>query len=303
MNLSPVASKFLAFLVLFWATQVAGAPLTVYFVTGQNGSMPAEILDGIKKQIEGRSSAQISKARFDGVFRPDELVIAFGVEGAKGAARLDSRIPVLGIFVPKKAFDAILPLRNSGKFSAIFIDQPLERQMMLARLAFSKSRHVGVLLGPNSSGELPSLQKAASVSGIELSAVTISSRSEMFSALELLLKKSDVMLAVPDPLVFNSDTISGILLSAYRHNIPLIGFSPSYVRAGALAALYSSVEQVGWQTAEAVSEFSRTGVLPQPEYPVYFTVGINKYVARSMGIEIQDEATFEEKLSHTEGAP
>lgn len=299
--MNPFPIKFVAILLVFWSTQVAGAPLTVFFLAGD--SISGRILDSVRKEIESRSSAFLSRARFDGVYRPNELVIAFGVEGARAAASLDQRIPVLNLFIPKHAFEKIMPGRKGGRFSVIYIDQPVSRQMRLVRLAFPEKHRIGVLLGPDSRGELPVLEKAASEYGLELSSGKVESQSQLFSVLDEVVKESDVILAVPDPLVFNSGTISGILLTAYRYNIPLVGFSPSYAKAGALIALYSTVEQVGWQAAEAVSEFAEKGVLPSPAYPSYFTVGINRYVARSMGVEIQDEATFEEKLSHMEGSP
>lgn len=288
---------------LVWATEVSCAPLDVVFLAGRNASIPHEILSGIKKEIEARSSATVSDARFDGAFSANEMVIAFGVEGARLAASLDPRIPVLSIFIPEKAFDEIRQVHRPGRFSAIYIDQPLKRQMNLIRLAFPQRRRVGVVLGPGSLGRLSSLRAATSGNALELSSEVISSQSELFYALEKVLKESDILLAVPDPLVFNGGTISEILLTAYRHDVPLMGFSPAYDRAGALIALYSTVEQIGWQVAEAITTFTRSGALPPPGYPAYFTVGVNRYVARSMEIEIQDEATLEEKLSHMEKAP
>lgn len=284
---------------LVWATPGSCTPLNVIFLTGRDDSVPGELLSRIKKEIEGRASVNVSNMRFDGMFRSNEIVIAFGVDGARLAAALDPRIPVLSIFVPEKAFSEIGRARRT--FSAIYIDQPLERQMHLIRLAFPQRRHVGVLLGPGSQGQLSSIRAAASDNELELSFGMFSSQSELFSSFDKILKESDVILAVPDPLVFNSGTISGILLTAYRRHVPLVGFSPSYVKAGSLVALYSTVEQIGWQVSEAITKFSSTGALPVPGYPAYFTVGVNRYVARSMEIEVQDEATIEEKLIHMEG--
>ena len=277
------------------------APVNVVFLAGQGSAIPGEIFFSIKKEIEARSSAVVSKADFDGAFHADEVVVAFGVEGARAAAKLDPRIPVLCVFVPEKTFDEIGHAHKM--FSAIYIDQPLKRQMNLIRLVFPEKRRVGVLLGPNSSAQLASLQQAAAGAGLVLTSGTVATQSELFFSVEKVLKGSDVMLAVPDPLVYNGTTISGILLTAFRYHVPLVGFSPSYERAGALVALFSSIRQIGWQVAEAITKFSNTGALPPPEFPAYFKVGVNRYVARSMEIEIQDEATFEEKLSHMEGAP
>jgi hypothetical protein len=49
----------------------------------------------------------------------------------------------------------------------------------------------------------------------------------------------------PIRVVFNSQTAGSILTAAYRRQVPLTGFSPAYVKAGALLALYSTPAQVG----------------------------------------------------------
>jgi hypothetical protein len=67
----------------------------------------------------------------------------------------------------------------------------------------------------------------------------------------------DALLAVPDPLVFNSQTAANILAAAYRRRIPLIGFSPAYTRAGALVSLYSTPDQIGFAAAKYCARRSR----------------------------------------------
>ena len=75
---------------------------------------------------------------------------------------------------------------------------------------------------------------------------------EIYPALTKVLASADVILAMPDPMIFNNGTIHNILLAAYREERPLIGFSPAYVRAGALAAVYSTPQQIAHQIAETI---------------------------------------------------
>ena len=41
-----------------------------------------------------------------------------------------------------------------------------------------------------------------------------------------------------------------ILLTSYRRGVPLVGLSQAYVNAGALAAIFSTTEQLAEQTRE-----------------------------------------------------
>ena len=117
--------------------------------------------------------------------------------------------------------------------------------------------------------------------------------------LKRLLGESDVLLAVPEPLIYNRNTIQSILLTTYRHEVPLLGFSPSYVKAGAIAAVFTMPEQIGQQAAEMIQHLAAERRLPLPQSPRYFSVGVNAQVARSLGIGLDDEISLINKLKRT----
>ena len=114
-----------------------------------------------------------------------------------------------------------------------------------------------------------------------------------------LLRESELVVAPYDPLVFNTDTAKWLLYMAYQRGLPVLGFSLSYVRAGALAAVYSTPEQMGRQAAESVRRWLRDGVrtLPQATYPAYFSVAVNHSVARTLGVEAPAPEVLMQKLS------
>jgi ABC-type uncharacterized transport system substrate-binding protein len=131
----------------------------------------------------------------------------------------------------------------------------------------------------------------------------ISSTAEVYPSLTRLLAETDVLLALPDPVVFNSGTIQNILLTTYRAQQPLFGFSPAYVRAGAIAAVYSTPRQLAAQTAEAAGRALSGAALPRPSHPKKFSVAVNPTVARSLGLTVDDEATLAARLQRTEREP
>ena len=107
---------------------------------------------------------------------------------------------------------------------------------------------------------------------------------------------------MPDATVYNNRTISNILLTAYHQRSPVVGFSPAYVKAGALLALYSTPAQVGQQAGEAARLGLATGSLPPPAAPRHFRISTNPYVARSLGIQLEDPAVLHERLERSEGS-
>ena len=230
---------------------------------------------------------------------PGQLWVAVGTGAMQALAKKNPPQAILNVLVPRAAFEKIA--KQGGRFSdhrrysAIFLDQPWGRQFALIRLALPKLNRVGILLGPDSADLGPVLRSAAKMAGLTAVTAQADNETDLLPALKKLLEECDALLAVPDPLLYNRNTAQTILLTTYRHRVPLFGFSPSYVKAGALAAVYSLPEQIGKQAAEAVRQFTEQRP-PQPQAPRYFSVGVNQQVARSLELEPSDETALHNKL-------
>ena len=207
-----------------------------------------------------------------------ELVIALGVQALEAASKLKHTTPVLGVFTPLPAFNSLLESsgRDLGNFSAIVLDQPYMRQMMLIKVILPDIKNLGVLLGKTSVqyGEL--IKDIGEKSAINVIVETITQESDLIPKLKKVLEMNDALMAIPDPLIYSRETAQPILLTTYRHQKPVFGYSQSYVRAGALAAVYSKTKQLAKQAAEiAVKSQAAPGLLPPPQTPKYFSVYIN----------------------------
>ncbi len=113
-------------------------------------------------------------------------------------------------------------------------------------------------------------------------------------ALHELLQISEVLLALPDSAIYNDSTILNILLTTYCSGVPLIGFSPGFIKAGALFAVSSTPAQIAAQAATLIRQFGESNSLPAAQYPQEFEVTINEQVAHSLGLPIKTSS----KLSH-----
>lgn len=222
------------------------------------------------------------------------VCVALGSEATRVLLAVQVKAPVVSALIPRRSFERIL--QSSGKpvpvqVSAIYLDQPLARQLALIRLALPQARRLAVVLGPESSAIAASLRVLAVAQEMSLQEVAVNHLDDLTDGLPQLLAQSDVLLALADPLVFNSSTIQNILLSSFRARVPMVAFSPAYVRAGALLALYTTPVQAGQQAAEVV-----LGVLrgkPPPDRaiePNDFEVGVNTQVARSLGWSLDGDA-------------
>ncbi|MHB1084348.1 MAG: ABC transporter substrate-binding protein [Thiobacillus sp.] len=233
------------------------------------------------------------------------LAVAVGVRAAEALAALSERPPVLAVLVPRTWYlkTGRNRLSDGGRktVSAIYIDQPFERQVKLIRLAFPDARRVGVLLSADQEWLTGELDEALRSQRLSLVHATLAGDEQLITPLENVLAEADLLLAVPDPLVFNRNTAQSLFLTSYRYRDPVMGYSHSMTRAGALLSLYSSPAQIGRQAAEWVrNALNNVPVrLPPPAFPAYFDISINEQVARSLGFTLPPE---DELVKRMEGS-
>lgn len=285
----------------------------VWLALAEAGGAYAETADAIRAELQRSGTARVELAvkpwreLLATQGPPPRLIIAIGVGALRGIAELGAPAPLLVTLVPRAAYVRLTESAGPGlrPHSAVWLDQPLARQLNLLQAALPERRRIGVLLGPESGLLDPELLPAAAERNIELIHMHIDRAEQLPAALQKTLDAADVLLALPDPLIYNGSTIQNILTSAYRRRIPLAGFSPSYVKAGALLALYSTPAQVGAQVGEIVRTVLAGRPLPPPQGPREFSVGVNAEVARSLGIAIEADAAtrWAEQLRVKERAP
>lgn len=236
-----------------------------------------------------------------------QLLVAVGTPAMTALARKPLNVPVLNVLVPRASFRSLA--RSSARtqdgklFSAVFFDQPWTRQFALIRHAVP-GRRVGILLGKDSADLSASLLAAAREAHMVASIEMVADEADLLPSLKRLLPNSDALLAVPDATIYNRSNIATILLTSYRAKVPLFGFSPSYVKAGALAAVFSLPGQIAQQVAEIIQNLPASGNLPPPQSPRYFSVNVNPQVRQSLELVMDDEAQLLHKLKQLpESAP
>ncbi|GAB4218001.1 MAG: hypothetical protein Fur007_22080 [Rhodoferax sp.] len=239
-----------------------------------------------------------------GTLPPAQLEVAVGSQACAQIASVARKGLALCALVPRASFDS---LKRSGKakrsLSALYLDHPVRRQLALLRLALPDVRNVGVLLGPESAAQSTSLRDSARSQGFILHEVLVRDEEGLYPALRSVLEDSQVLLAMADPMIYHSASLQNILLTAWRARVPLLGFSPSYVRAGALLGLYTTPQQAGRQTATLVMAALRGEGLPAaPREPDDFDVDVNDAVARALNISL-DGPSLRRALRAQENLP
>ena len=296
----------LASFVPFFAQAYTGITIVMSASTATN----LEFVDNFKAELAAVKNnnlkvkvIELNETEKLVVAENSELVIALGVKALEAASKLKHTTPVLGVFTPMPVFNSLLEKskRDLDIFSAVVLDQPYWRQMSLIKTILPEAKKMGILLGKTSSRYGDILVEEGEEVGLNVDVENVSQESDLIPKLKQVLEANDVLLAIPDPLIYNRETAEPILLTSYRHQKPVFGYSQSYVRAGALAAVYSNTKQLARQTAEiAIHAQQAPGILPPPQAPKYFSILVNRQVARSLSIPVMDDDVIYKKMLQLE---
>lgn len=220
-----------------------------------------------------------------------------------GTAALNWRIasdqapPALTLLVSRVEARQVLGERKPAHLSLLWSDPPPARQLQLALEITPRPHRIGVLLGPTSEFLLEELTHAAEKLGVELVS-ELQTRVDDTRPLRELLGHSDLLLGLDDKQLYNAQTIKGVLLSAYAENRALIGPTAAFVKAGSLASSYS--DQNDWlDTLNSLLD-QPPEHWPRSLYPERFKVQSNRQVARSLGIDLPDDAELARRLAEGE---
>lgn len=281
---------------------------TAWVALSDAGGAHAEAAAAIGMEIERPGAGQgkaLARPWRELTGPPPRLIVAVGSQALSGMLASGPRVPLLAVLVPEAAFQRAVAGFNDRPNSAVLLDQPPGRQLAALQLALPERQRIGILFGPESRWQEAAFQRAAMETGAKLVIGRVSVATGVAAALQYTLEDSDLLLAVADSIVFNNASVQNILTAAYRQRVPLVAFSPSYVKAGALLAVYSTPAQVGRQAGEMARAFLSGRPLPPPQAPQDFVVSINAEVARSLGIPLQaaDEQSLARQLRAAERKP
>lgn len=249
-------------------------------------------------RIQEVDASTVSMARLAG----SRIIVTVGSQAARITASLAPPQIVVHTLIPATTYQGLPSLAHGGAGgSAILLDQPAERQIALLRLALPDWRRIALLAGHNTDARVSRLADAARAQQLEVRESRVGTERDLYAALQNVLIEPAVLIATPDAQIFSSSTIQNVLLTAYRHRSPVLGFTAAYVRAGALISLYSTPTQIGEQAAELVVRALQGSPLPAVQAPSLFEVAVNTNVARSLGIELDRAENLTAALVRLEG--
>ena len=210
------------------------------------------------------------------------VVVAIGPAALKIALANPCRCALVAAFTSSQVWRRMTVHYTAPRqmsMTAVFAEPSPIDQLELINLLYKTPVRTAVLISSDNSHLVPMLQAA------EVDIVTMRQGEDINKVLNRITR-ARVLLAVPDRVVYTTENVRNILLSTYRHNKSVIGFSADMVRAGALATTYSDVEHINAHIAEIVNDYLVNGDLAPPQFPRYFNTIVHDGVARSLEVTV-----------------
>ena len=225
----------------------------------------------------------------------DNIFITLGLGATNKVINLFPDQLVISTYATHEQVKSIAPAGTNHL--AILLDQPLERY-----LAFGHFLTGSMTPGIINSKQLKLSQQQKNILkrlNLNLSQYQTYSSAGLLPRIRQLKNQNDALIMLPNQRLYNRDTLKGILLTAYRVRIPILSYSPAHVKSGALASIYSSPEDIGRQLSELLAD----SLIKPPtagqilHYARYYSIKINRRVARSQGFKLPEEADIRQRLT------
>lgn len=271
----------------------------VVVVVSQDAAPYREALAGFRKELErgnGILTFQVLQLQGDSARAAQvlaqagagkaSLVLALGTLATRESLQRYHGVPVVAgmILTPSE-------IEGAPNATGVFLQFPVETELeWLARL-LPGQRRVGVLYhSAEAKDRIAQAQKLAAGVNLNIQAYEVDAPQQIPDALQSLSNRADVLWGITDPMIYNAETAKSLLVFSFQHQIPLVGQSTPWVKAGALYALDRDYGDIGVQCAQLAAKILE-GKAPSsltPMAPRKVKYALNRRTAAQRKVEFPD---------------
>lgn len=280
-------------LFCFFTLNVSANNKTINIVTYGESAVKKQYIETLKlATLYKFNDIDLDKEDIEG---SEGIYIAIGSKALTQLIKLKLKAPILTVFVKRNSFFHILKsaeheqlakgeLASLDNIGAIYSDPPINKQIELVNEIFGKSASIGVITSLVSSYMKKELLLMARSQNLPIKFVDYDPNDNINKAINSI-KDQSVLLAVPDSLVWNSTTLKNIVLSTYRNEQPIIGFSRSLVKAGSVATYYSDLDHIVLETVDRLKLMIEEPSINSRSSAKYNSLVTNDDVIRSLNLK------------------
>ena len=253
-----------------------------------------EAVEGLRQGLSGSEVAldllDVNKATFAGdaaqeMSRKPVAIVAVGSDAVRAVLAQDSQTKTISSMTLEA--DRAAGSQAGRVTAAVYLDIPIRTLVVELRKIFPEKTRVGVIRNPGRGGDTASQIRSQAPEPGLLEIAECASADELLPVFLAFRKKVDFVVCLPDGSLYNSATARPLIMASLENRLPIVGFSPAFLRAGAAVAVYPDYRGIGQQTADLVRRCLEPGDCTGWETPRKVEVAVNAKVLRMLGMEFK----------------
>ncbi|VAW83636.1 hypothetical protein MNBD_GAMMA16-2068 [hydrothermal vent metagenome] len=288
-------------IIMLWSNPGASstcAPKKVMVVYSESSKVFLEFKRDVSARIPSNNLQFIHSSMLNNkqtVINDDVVYVAVGQTALQSVIKYQPHAPTLSVFNSYDYFNQIDDITNQP-VSAIYIDPEPKKLIRLAHFFFPQGVKLLVLQTRGGTNYENSMGSTLPKGITSIQYEYINNKKEITRALSNI-DEADVILALPDKDIYDTETLKSILLQSYRRGKVIIGYNPGMVKAGALSTIHYTPQIIGSEVESWLNEYCEYNeTVPRSRYPRDFNIAINEQVARSMEIPLQNNEDIKKKI-------
>ncbi|MDD5223326.1 MAG: ABC transporter substrate-binding protein [bacterium] len=214
------------------------------------------------------------------------VILAVGSDSARVAREQLAGIPtVFSMVLDPSEF------QKNEKITGVSFQVPARAQFQTLTSVLPQARRIGVIYDPTLSlFIIRDGRQAAAALNLILVEKPITSSNEIANAIKEMIWTVDVLWMIPDQTVVSKESFRYMLESTLNRKIPILTFSQSFVKGGALLALAPNYQDMGRQAGRLVQKIlsgTSPGSLPSAHPQGYLFLNLN--TANALNISVPPE--------------
>jgi putative ABC transport system substrate-binding protein len=250
---------------------------------GLAGLVPSPVFVDLKSPpAEADLTAALGKG-------PPRVVITVGAEALTAVASRRAEAAIVSTMILRSDWHrSSLAAPAMPRPLGLYLDVPLASLLSELRILLPGKNRCGLIRNSSRDEPDPSLPGRVKQLGFTLETAACSRPEDLVKSFLSLKDKADFVVVLPDSSLYNNTTVRPLILASLEIRLPLVGFSSSFVRAGAALGIYPDFRDVGAQTAEVVQKLIAGTAGLGDESPRKLQVAVNQRVLRLLGLNCNE---------------
>lgn len=281
-------ARLFAVAVLVAAQAVAPQAIAAPVVLRARGAPIDEAVQAFKAEL----GAPVVELPVDDTTTAAAIAPKLASAGATLVVAVGARAAQVALQQPSIPFVHCMVLQDAGAFdtdrsAGVPLTVPFKAQLAALQRVAPSVKKVGVVYDPKlSARQIEGAASAARALGLILVSRPVTCSADVPSAVDKLLPEVSALLVVPDATVVTKDLVSFVLGRSFERRVPVLAYSESVVKIGALAALAPDYAQNGRlcaRLARRVLSGENPGQL-HDAVPMTGTLVVNAATAQRIGV-------------------